>query len=423
MPNADGRAPDEEVNEALSYIFGDEGLPIPAPESDFRSLLPSLRSALLGIHVQNSRQAIRLPKPHGAFPGDLLASVPPIVPDANRLRDDILYTCGRGRRTSLVNAANAGLIRLFSAQHVLDEIVEHSAVWTAGTDVTQAEFLHSWLTDYLPLIRVVRDTDIPLSLLSPEESERIAFLQLVDPDDVPSAILSLTLGAFYLTNDQDALGAVYGPDADLSPHAEWIDVLKAGGDASELGQMLQVGAGLVAGAAQSASKGVAHLWTRVSPLAVLPIPLLAIWLFRRMKPETRTNMVSAFWTAMAGFGEIVNEYQSVLRRFEQASPATPTWESLAQTNCPADVLARACLHTLARLGLSGCSAKEVRSRLPPLPVAHGEAKVREVLRAERYFVEAWAGRWQVGAVAEPVRRLLQRHTEHGNRSVRKHDTG
>jgi hypothetical protein len=91
----------------------------------------------------------------GAFPGGILLRPPPVVVDANVLRNDILRACRTGQRTVLVTAANAGLLRLFCARHVYDEVIDHSGDWTVGGPVTRDAFLRRWLLEYLPLIRVV----------------------------------------------------------------------------------------------------------------------------------------------------------------------------------------------------------------------------------------------------------------------------
>jgi|SRR5215472_297667 len=67
--------------------------------------------------------------------------------------------------------------------------------------------------------------------------------------------LALLLQAFFLSNDRKALRAVYG-DADLAEHHRWVDVLKAGGDAGELGKLFALitnlvtlaGKGMISGA-------------------------------------------------------------------------------------------------------------------------------------------------------------------------------
>lgn len=87
-----------------------------------------------------------------------------------------MYSCGRNIRTVLVNAANASLVRLFAADHVVSEVWEHSEEWTAGTDVPQGDFLARWLTEFLPLIRVFVDDADPSELLTPEETARLAAL-------------------------------------------------------------------------------------------------------------------------------------------------------------------------------------------------------------------------------------------------------
>ena len=196
-------------------------------------------------HARNAIAPIHRPDEQGAFVSSSLAGatlgrgVPPIVADANRLRENILYTCRTGRRTVLVTAANSGATRIFCASHVLEEVAEHAREWTDRcADVSLGRFLEQWDSEYLPLIREVRQGEIPSGVLSPAELERIANLHTKDPDDVPSATLALALGAFFLSDDRAALRAVYGYDLDLAGHRAWVDLLKAGGDAGELGTMM-----------------------------------------------------------------------------------------------------------------------------------------------------------------------------------------
>src|SRR6266508_2172828 len=94
-------------------------------------------------HRMNRTNLVEGPDRAGAFPSvwlPLPSGVPSVVPDANVLRNDILRACRTGR-TVLVNAANAGALRLFCAQHVLDEIVEHSYEWAIEAAVPHATFI------------------------------------------------------------------------------------------------------------------------------------------------------------------------------------------------------------------------------------------------------------------------------------------
>ncbi|WP_423783048.1 hypothetical protein [Ferrimicrobium acidiphilum] len=63
--------------------------------------------------------------------------MPPIVVDANVLRNDILYSCRNDRRTSLVVATNAGFLRMFCAEHVIEEVDEHSQRWAREGGIDQ----------------------------------------------------------------------------------------------------------------------------------------------------------------------------------------------------------------------------------------------------------------------------------------------
>jgi len=112
--------------------------------------------------------------------------------DAHWLGFDINYACARNQRTALVTAANQQLIRLFCAQHVASEIVEHVETWSvsASRSVPVADFLRRWYTEYLPVLRVVPDDAIPDAWLTPDEHARIAILAIKDPDDIPSVKLA-----------------------------------------------------------------------------------------------------------------------------------------------------------------------------------------------------------------------------------------
>jgi hypothetical protein len=182
--------PEATVDEVLSYVFAPP-FPVQPSETKTGSFRPALRGAISDIHVRNSHNPIKFPDPSGVFLGKLLADVPPVVVDANWLRNDIKYACRNDQRTTLINVANEGLVRLFCCQHVIDEVVEHASEWTFGSEVSQESFLHRWLVEYLPLLRVLQDDQVPMNLFTPDESVRIEELRVVDPDDVPSVKLAI----------------------------------------------------------------------------------------------------------------------------------------------------------------------------------------------------------------------------------------
>src|SRR5260221_6043253 len=176
-----------------------------------------LRAAVAGMHRDSAREPIRWPDASGAFPADFLLRPPPVVVDANILRNDVLRSCRTGQRTVLVTAANAGLLRMFCAEHVYQEVIEHSGDWTASGPITRDCFLGNWLSEYLPLLRIVKINEGQLGWLDPVELTRAPELAAKDPDDAPSAVLALLLRAFFLSHDGPALRAVYGP-TDPSEH-------------------------------------------------------------------------------------------------------------------------------------------------------------------------------------------------------------
>lgn len=372
-------------------------VPLMAKDDAF---LLSLMDFLSGVHLRSSARPIRLPSLGGAFPPDVFMAPPPVIVDASRLRDDILYACRHKQRTVLVAAANRGSLRLFCAQHVIDEVVRHSVKWTRGAGVSHVQFLRRWLLEYLPLIRIISSEAAELQgLLGPEEEARIRQLSLLDPDDVPSACIALVLEGFYLSNDGDALRAVHGRDADLGQHADWLNVLMAGGDTGELGRILQLGFNVLQLLVLGVTSGTKHLARLASPWALLPLVLLTAGLVMRSSSENKQRIGAFFASAGKVTLEIFAAHHKASVRFEEAAPATPSWQTLARTQHPDAVLTRACLHALARSPMSNLSAAELARELPVLDVAQGEDKVRRTLRKHSFFSEVWRGRWQVGCIA------------------------
>jgi hypothetical protein len=327
------------------------------------------------------------------------------VVDANRLRNDIRRFCRTGQRTVLVTAANAGCIRLFCAQHVYDEVIEHSGEWTTTGPVTRNDFLRAWLLQYLPLIRVVPVGQEQLAWLDPPELARVRRLAEPgqDPDDVPSAVLALLLGAFFPSGDRKPLRAVYG-GADLSAHEDWASILMAGGDAGELAS-LTLAANLTALAGQGVTGGARRIAAATSPWVLVAAALGAAWWYLSRPASTRQRVTSVAGSVLARTLDTIAVYREVQDRFTSAAPKAPGWESLAASLAPEAVLGRACLHTLARSASCDLSAAGLAAELPRLGVAQGQAKVRQVLRGGP-FTEVWRGRWQAGHAALALMRYL-----------------
>jgi hypothetical protein len=130
--------------------------------------------------------------------------------------------------------------------------------------------------------------------------------------------------------------------------------------------------------------------------ALIPAGVFAAYLYQKSSPKRSVSLWSTLTRIADLCGEILSEYQSVMNRFRNAAPPGPIWSELATGLTPHAVLRRACLHTLCRSRLWHQSAVELARSLPPLSVPQGENKVRETLRTDIYFSQAWAGRWQVG---------------------------
>ena len=134
-----------------------------SPVNVVKAVLDSIISSTVSAEI-------RSPDEHGAFPSANWPvhwfPVPPLVIDANVLRNDILYSCRMQQRTTLVTAANARVLRLFCASHVPEEVEEHAAEWAAEGKVDVDELLRRWRSEYVPLLRRV---EVPYELLTDDE--------------------------------------------------------------------------------------------------------------------------------------------------------------------------------------------------------------------------------------------------------------
>ncbi|MHB8457908.1 MAG: hypothetical protein ACYDBS_09515, partial [Acidimicrobiales bacterium] len=112
-------------------------------------LIGRLRQFAQERHRESLSQAIEFPNQWGAFPPAswFIRSVPPIVVDANTLRNDVIYAARNNCRTILINGANAGLFRLFCAQHVSDEMIEHGEEWAQAAGIEPDEYFERWYRD------------------------------------------------------------------------------------------------------------------------------------------------------------------------------------------------------------------------------------------------------------------------------------
>ncbi len=360
-----------------------------------------LRQMIRSTHQQNAGEPIVGPNEAGVFPDSSLRSVPPVVADANVLCRDVLRACREPHHTVLVNAVNAGMIRLYCAQHVVDEMEKHAEKWSTDAGISPDRFLECWESKYVPLIRLVEVED---GLLSPEEQQRIALLEhgppeMCDPDDVPSATLALQLDAFFLSQDKKPLWAVYGEDVDLERHHNWLATLCLAGDAGVGGQVSEWMTKAPVLVGEGMFLALKWVWENISPWVAVGAVGIGGFALHHVSPERGRKALDAAGKFMEMVVELQRFYGASTVAFRHAAPEVPSWAHLATTNDPDAVLTRASLCTLARAPMTHRSAAELADDLPDLPVARSEAKVRSMLRRRDCFDSAYDGRWQVGRAA------------------------
>lgn len=370
---------------------------MPSAEEGARANGPdTVRDYLATTHQRHAVEPLRSPSEEGVFPSSAWTRPHPVVADAMWLRDDIRFACIHRRRTVLVNVANEQLIRVFCAQHVIDEIVEHSLEWTndAKRPVPHDDFMRRLREEYLPVIHVVPDDGIPASWLSPDEARRLD--ALTDRDDVPSVKLSLALHALYVSKDKRALRAAYGDAADFVEHEKWLHHLKAGGDAGELTRMLNATGGIVRLAGYGVTSGARRVYSVAGPLGAVAAGAAGYALWQWFRHPSRSGFAAGVGKVLELFAEMTALQREQEQRFQAALPPAPTWRDLSASTAADAVVGRACLHALAREPIGHLSAEELAEKLET-PVAHNHNVVRSALRSAGCFAEVYRGRWQAGA--------------------------
>lgn len=336
----------------------------------------------------------------GQSPPSLLARVPPVVVDANVLRNDVLRSYRQPTPTILVNAARMGWVRLFCAEHVVDEVRRHGEEWASQAGLPADAVLEVFGAMYLPLLAVV-EVDDSIAVTTAERARLDALdhgrPNECDPDDVPTALLAVHLGAVLLSQDKKVLRAVYGHDVDVDAYRGWVGLMSSAGASGLMEECLIIALTLAAVSGELGLTFARFLWKSAPAFVAIGAGALAI-AGLDMSPEARTKIRRSVGDALGHVADFAIYYQSEKEIFDAVAAATPPWGELASCNPTDDVLARACIRTIARAPTGARSAASVADKLPSLPGAQSKDPVRRVLRSRYSFRPAGAGHWTVGAV-------------------------
>lgn len=367
------------------------------------------RIALDKWHEDHAADPLPFADGEGAFPP---AGVPlnfPLVLDANVVRSELLRMARTGNRTVLTSAAGYGVLRLFCARHVIEEVHRHVDEWSAQGNLAPELVRAVWRDSYMRLLRWV---DIPSTVLyTSEELDRLRVLADVvngDPDDLPTAILTLLLDAPLLSRDRKPLVAVYSEEIDHIAHREWLDNLRAGGDLGPLGQAIQATTIVGSGMGIAGYEGLRAVSKLVPWPILLAMVVAGVYGYSRFtSPETKrkvgdgVKMTSKF--AFEALGDLSITFVQAKSTFEQLPTPSSSPDHLHDDALtPEAMLTRACIYHLARNSRSNMSAAELSSTLRTrLSVPCGEKQVRATLREHVCFVEVYRGRFQVGRSLVP----------------------
>ncbi len=349
-------------------------------------------------HLESAAAPLRAAGDIGSWADGVLLHREPltIVVDANVLHDDILYACRKRQRTTLITAANEGGLRIYAAEHVIREVHRDTEEWCEGKCDPRA-FRECFARDYLPRIQVLPDGTIPHDILTAEERQRIELLSrsIYGKSDIPSVLLSLALGAPFLSRDTAACEAVYGEFRESSELERWKETLTAGSDASELAKWQFIAIGAPLSVAYGAFKAAQYLY-RNAPLLLAGIGVGAALLALRDPKATTSALGAAGKKFLEIYYEIDRPYEAALGRFRAAAPAVRALEDLQGGVDKRALLLRACLRTLAHAPQTNLSAQALADALPIMGVAQSAPIVRETLRANDCFSTYGNRKWRVG---------------------------
>ena len=292
----------------------------------------------------------------------------------------------------------------YCARHVANEIYEHCNEWAEQARLDPKLMRNVWEETHMRLLRLV---DLPPVLLySQEEVSRLRVLAhntCGDPDDVPTALLSLLLDAPLLSKDRKPLIAVYGEDFDYDAHTEWLDNLRAGGDLAPLGEVMKVTIMLGGGVGVAGFESVRAIVKKVPwPILLGLIVAGGIAYTKLVSPELKRKIAdgvkSAATVSLEVFSEFGVTYVDAHSTFQQLNAPSSAPSQLEESGLTPDILLiRTCLYHLARIPQSEVSAVELSQFLRDrVDIPCGEKKVRAVLRDNPSFAEVYRGRFQLG---------------------------
>ncbi len=319
----------------------------------------------------------------------------PIVVDANILHDCIGRSAKRREPTALVTIANTRAARIYCAPHVLAEFVKYRDKWAAEYGVSTAAYQEAFNTYYRPLVRRV-PTDGLEEMLLPDERARLDVLRIEDADDVPTATLTIALGALPMTRDHAPWKAVHGAPTDAATLHLWVDRLMNVGNRAEtenLQSFTLVGV--------TAPGAVAIHWAgklyRFSPVA-FGIAAAAIVGAAFCVPRPAYQKA---WDALkTGFGRldeaIMTPHVQANEELQHELPPFPGWDDLVAATSRDAALGRACLYRLARSRRTPATVSSIVDDLPTLDIGQEAPRVGRVLRRYPCFSELRPQWWQVG---------------------------
>lgn len=245
----------------------------------------------------------------------------PVVVDTTELFDEILERALSSPEFRLIDAAHAGRMRMFAADHVAAELPAKIEQKFARRGTTPQAGLRIWEEDYLPYVHFVDTNGLPA------QSSELKRLQERDLSDLAQARLTVLLSPVVsLSSDKDLI------ENGFAAKTRWSTAqsvrLQMEGEAGYMAAALP--GGLAWAGLNSAFRMAGSAWGQPGRFIAAGATIGGMWLLARAiknaPPEKRARILGALEVFMQMFAEATNKQRRADKQLTQLQLSAPGLE-------------------------------------------------------------------------------------------------
>jgi len=329
-----------------------------------------------------------------------------LVGDTGVLMKDVLRSCRDPHTTSLQSGMHRGVVRLYIASHVFEEVERDLPGFALDRGCAQ-DALARWHKEYLPWLYVV---DVPRHWGVDDPSVRAVMER--HAVDGPTAQLAAVLGCPTLAEDPDLVENGFGSN-------EWLRLtLHTGGLAfqSETLQIVYIPSAMAVELARAAARAFARApaWAQLLTLSALVWVALAVGDSEKVRMQLRSAGSGALQAV-----EWVAPRLSQLLEWQAAGEEEWSRQTLVVPVPPE--LEQALAQLLSRASGPSLAGDLARDLSFPGDLKQRTVEIGAVLQASSAFVQPRWARWQLGRPGAPTRlvddELARRRVESFGRTL------